>query len=90
MPLFRVDDFDAAVALANDTDYGLTATLFSRDPAEIDAARERIRCGGLFVNAMSRSDPRLPFGGVGESGFGRELGRAGILSFCNVRTYWID
>ncbi len=85
---FTATDLDHAVALANDSDYGLTATIFTRDAAEIDAATHRLAVGAVFANAMSRSDPRLPFGGIRQSGFGRELGRAGLLSFCNVKTYW--
>ena len=51
--------------------------------------QRRLRCGGVFVNAMVRSDPRIPFGGIGESGWGRELGRDGMWSFTNAKTVWI-
>ena len=84
----RAADDDEAIALANQTRYGLGASVWSKDTAHALAVGRRIRSGALFVNGIVASDPRLPFGGVGRSGYGRELGAAGIREFTNVRTVW--
>lgn len=86
--IVRARDDDHAVALANDTPYGLGAAVWSTSDRGLDAGR-RIRSGALFVNAVVASDPRLPFGGVGRSGYGRELGAHGIREFTNTRTIWV-
>ena len=85
-----VADEDAAIAVANDTSYGLGAAVFTRDLARgRRIAEEELDAGACFVNAFVRSDPRLPFGGVKESGYGRELSPFGIHEFVNVKTVWI-
>jgi succinate-semialdehyde dehydrogenase/glutarate-semialdehyde dehydrogenase len=84
--VFRVPDADAAIARANRTAYGLSASLWTGDRERARALADRIRAGAVFVNDMSYSDPRLPFGGTGLSGYGRELGAAGILEFVNLQT----
>jgi len=84
--LIRARDVDHAVALANDTEYGLGASVWTRD---LDRAKEiarRIEAGLVFVNGLVASDPRMPMGGVKRSGYGRELGRHGIWEFTNVQT----
>jgi succinate-semialdehyde dehydrogenase/glutarate-semialdehyde dehydrogenase len=81
----RARDDDHAVELANDTTFGLGASVWG-SPDHALAIGRRIRSGALFVNAMVASDPRLPFGGVGRSGYGRELSAEGVREFTNVRT----
>ncbi|MEM6455533.1 MAG: NAD-dependent succinate-semialdehyde dehydrogenase [Acidobacteriota bacterium] len=82
-----VADEDEAIARANETVYGLGAAVFTRDVARGERiAADRLEAGCCFVNDFVRSDPRLPFGGIKDSGHGRELGREGIRAFCNVKT----
>jgi succinate-semialdehyde dehydrogenase/glutarate-semialdehyde dehydrogenase len=87
--LVRAQDADQAIALANRTEYGLGASLWTTD---LDRARllvRRVEAGAVFVNATVASDPRLPFGGIKRSGYGRELGREGLREFTNIKTVWI-
>lgn len=87
--VWRVLDFDAAIALANATPLGLGASLWSRDDDEIARGIDELAAGAVFVNELVKSDPRLPFGGIGQSGYGRELAREGIREFVNLKTVWI-
>src|ERR1051326_402446 len=88
--LFRVKDAAGALAVANDTPFGLGAAVFTRDRDEAERFIAGIESGQVFVNAMVASDPRVPFGGVKHSGFGRELGEHGTREFVNVKTVWIE
>lgn len=85
--IIEAKDEAEAIQIANDTNYGLGAALFTRDIKKGERlAREQIEAGSVFVNAMVRSDPRLPFGGIKESGYGRELSAFGIHEFVNIKT----
>lgn len=83
-------DAEHALALANDSDFGLSATVFTADSMLATDMAARLECGGVFINGYSASDPRVAFGGVKKSGFGRELSHFGLHEFCNVQTVWRD
>jgi acyl-CoA reductase-like NAD-dependent aldehyde dehydrogenase len=85
----RVTDADEAVRVANDSAYGLGASIWTRDVALGERLARRIEAGSVFVNGMVASDPRLPFGGIKRSGYGRELSAFGAREFTNVQTIWI-
>lgn len=83
-------DAEHALALANDSDFGLSATVFTANDALAETFSRELECGGVFINGYSASDARVAFGGVKKSGFGRELSHFGLHEFCNVQTVWKD
>ncbi|HUF53773.1 MAG TPA: NAD-dependent succinate-semialdehyde dehydrogenase [Dehalococcoidia bacterium] len=82
-------DAEDAIAIANDSAYGLGASIWTRDVDWGETVASRIETGAVFINGLVASDPRLPFGGIKRSGYGRELGRHGIREFVNVKTVWV-
>jgi succinate-semialdehyde dehydrogenase / glutarate-semialdehyde dehydrogenase len=84
--LFRVQNLDEAIEVANDTPFGLSASAWTRDPVEQQRLVSELQCGAVFLNIMVASDPRLPFGGIKRSGYGRELSAAGMREFLNAKT----
>jgi succinate-semialdehyde dehydrogenase/glutarate-semialdehyde dehydrogenase len=88
--VFEVEDEAAAVELANDSDLGLGGSVWTEDLERGEAVARRIESGAVFVNELTKSDPRLPFGGIKDSGYGRELARQGIRAFLNEKTVWVQ
>ncbi|MGW2962324.1 NADP-dependent succinic semialdehyde dehydrogenase [Streptomyces sp. NPDC001220] len=86
--LYRAADLDEAVLIANDSPFGLSSNVWTRDEAEVDRFVRDLEAGGVFVNGMTASHPAFPFGGVKRSGYGRELSGHGIREFCNITTVW--
>jgi succinate-semialdehyde dehydrogenase/glutarate-semialdehyde dehydrogenase len=84
--LFRVADFDEAIRVANATPFGLGASLWTQDAGEHERGVRELRAGQVFVNGIVASQPALPFGGVRDSGFGRELGAPGLRAFLNAKS----
>ena len=83
-------DATHALELANDSEFGLTATIYTGDVDRAQKMAGELETGGVFINGYSASDPRVTFGGVKKSGFGRELSHFGVREFCNAQTVWLD
>ena len=88
--LFRVKDVQEAIQLANDTAFGLGSSAWTQDPKEQQLLIEGLQSGSVFINGMVKSDPRLPFGGTKNSGYGRELSIQGMHEFVNIKTVWVQ
>ncbi|MFF5537506.1 NADP-dependent succinic semialdehyde dehydrogenase [Streptomyces cinerochromogenes] len=86
--LYRADDLDEAVLIANDTPFGLSSNVWTRDENEVERFARDLEAGAVYVNGMTASHPAFPFGGVKRSGYGRELSGHGIREFCNITTVW--
>ncbi|GAB2851405.1 NADP-dependent succinic semialdehyde dehydrogenase [Streptomyces deserti] len=86
--LYRAADADEAVLIANDSPFGLSSNVWTRDESDVDRFVRDLEAGGVYVNGMTASHPAFPFGGVKRSGFGRELSGHGIREFCNITTVW--
>jgi succinate-semialdehyde dehydrogenase/glutarate-semialdehyde dehydrogenase len=87
--VFRVSNIDEAIKLANSTSFGLGASAWTNDPTEQDRFVNELDAGAVFINGLVKSDPRMPFGGIKRSGYGRELSIQGIHEFVNIKTVWI-
>jgi len=87
--LIKAKDDDEAVKIANDTDFGLGASVWTKSKSRVEKFVKEIQAGSVFVNGLVKSDPRLPFGGIKNSGYGRELSHYGIKEFVNIKTVWM-
>lgn len=87
--IIPVEDTEEAIAVANDSEFGLGGSVWSKNLEKAEEVARRIEVGAVFVNGMTKSDPRLPFGGIKKSGYGRELSHYGIKEFVNIKTIWI-
>lgn len=87
--VIRANDEDDAIRIANDNRYGLGGSVWTQDSGKGEALARRLQCGAAFVDGMVKSDPRLPFGGIKASGYGRELSVYGAREFTNIKTIWI-
>jgi len=87
--VYRAGSLDDAIELANGTSYGLGSNAWTSDAPESERLINELDAGAVFVNGMVTSYPQLPFGGVKNSGYGRELSAAGIREFCNLKTVWV-
>jgi succinate-semialdehyde dehydrogenase/glutarate-semialdehyde dehydrogenase len=86
--IYRANDIDDAIAIANNSSFGLSSAIWTNDEAQIQAALTRLDAGAVFINGMTISYPELPFGGIKNSGYGRELAAPGIREFTNMKTIW--
>jgi succinate-semialdehyde dehydrogenase/glutarate-semialdehyde dehydrogenase len=87
--IITVKSEEEAVKVANDSDFGLGGCVWTRDLEKGERVALQVETGAMFVNGMTKSDPRLPFGGINRSGYGRELGTYGIKEFVNIKTIWV-
>ena len=88
--VFRARSLEQAIRIANDTRFGLGASVWTREENECERLIGELEAGMIFVNKRVTSDPRLPFGGIKQSGYGRESGVQGIREFTNVKSVWVE
>ncbi len=88
--LIEADNVEHAISMANDSEFGLSGALWTRNKDLAKQLARRMDTGGVFVNGFSASDPRIPIGGVKKSGYGRELSDYGVHEFMNIQTVWFD
>ncbi|MYU04429.1 NADP-dependent succinic semialdehyde dehydrogenase [Streptomyces sp. SID8366] len=86
--LYRADDLDEALLIANDSPFGLSSNVWTREESEVERFARDLEAGAVYVNGMTASHPAFPFGGVKRSGYGRELSGHGMREFCNITTVW--
>ena len=86
--LWKVTNLDEAIRRANDSAFGLGSVIFTQEESEMEQAANELQAGATFINALVASDPRLPFGGIKQSGYGRELAADGIRAFVNRKTVY--
>ena len=87
--IIPVKNEEEAIVVANDSEFGLGGSVWTENLERGEAVARKIETGAVFVNGLVKSDPRLPFGGIKKSGYGRELGESGIREFVNIKTIWI-
>ena len=87
--ILRARDETDAITIANGSDFGLGGSVWTRDSARGERIARQVQSGAMFVNSMVKSDPRLPFGGIKNSGYGRELSYHGMMEFVNQKTIWV-
>ncbi|QIO24374.1 aldehyde dehydrogenase family protein [Haloarcula sp. JP-L23] len=88
--VYEIDDEDAAIRKANDTAFGLGASIWTEDRVRGERLARRVGAGCVYVNQLVKSDPRAPFGGIKQSGYGRELSGPGIREFVDRKTVWVE
>ncbi|MEZ4798334.1 MAG: aldehyde dehydrogenase family protein [Flavobacteriales bacterium] len=89
IPIVSYENFEDAIRISNNTDFGLGVSIFTEKVEKVLPFIEKFEEGAVFINSIVKSDPRLPFGGVKQSGYGRELSKEGLLSFCNIKTVFV-
>jgi succinate-semialdehyde dehydrogenase/glutarate-semialdehyde dehydrogenase len=89
LSVFEYSSEEELITIANSTQYGLGASIFTSNLGRAERLANQIESGMVYINQMVKSDPRIPFGGIKKSGFGRELGPEGLLAFCQTKTTWV-
>jgi succinate-semialdehyde dehydrogenase/glutarate-semialdehyde dehydrogenase len=88
--LFRAKDLDDAIAIANDSSFGLGGSAWTQDAGEAERLANEVETGMMYINKVTASTPEVPFGGTKNSGYGRELASFGTLTWVNAKTVWMQ